>query len=105
MTEEKFLEQYIFEGLQNLNTGFDSNTIWHFSEEDFETVMDRVEEYGVTVLGLECWTRNKFRSVKYQEDYKDVENWHRNAFKTLRTEDQGCVFSATYEIPPELLKA
>lgn len=104
MTEEQFLEEYIFAGLTNRNTGFDAATIKHFSEEDFETIMNRIENYNLTILGIECWTKQRIRTVKFIEDYKDHSLWHRTAFVEMRSKHRGCIFSGTYEVPAELLK-
>ena len=104
MTEQKFLEDFIFNGLKNLNEGVDASTIYHFSEEDFETVLERIEEYDIEIFGIECWTKNKIRTVKYEEDYSAVKHWHRIAYKELRRQRIPCTFSATYDIPPGILK-
>lgn len=103
MTEEQFLDKFVFYELENMNDGFDAPLIRYFAEDDFETVMDRIEELSINILGIECWVQKKFRNVKYKEDYPGAENWHRKAYKDMRREGFTCYFSATYDIPPVLL--
>lgn len=45
----KFLENYIFKGLTNLNDGFDVPTIYYFSKDDFDIVLKRVEKREVGI--------------------------------------------------------
>lgn len=104
MTEEHFMDKFVFHELENRNDGFDAPSIRYFSEEDFETVMERIEELGIEIFGIECWVQKKFKRVKYREDYPRMEKWHRNAYKDMRREGYACYFSATYEVPPELLR-
>jgi hypothetical protein len=42
----RFLRRVIYAGLKDLNTGFDSPLICHFSPEDFLIVTDRCESLG-----------------------------------------------------------
>lgn len=104
MREEDFLVQFIFCGLKNMNNGIDSDSIWHFSIEDFETVMDRIEQHNILMLGIECWSHKKIRTVKYADSYEYVDKWHRKAVAELhRSNAFPCTFAATYEIPDVLL--
>jgi hypothetical protein len=50
--QQEFLEAQVFAGLKNLNTGFDSPTIWYFTKEDFEIVLNRVENFGIGIFGI-----------------------------------------------------
>jgi hypothetical protein len=54
--EDRFLREVICAGLKDLNTGFDSPLIGHFSPEDFLIVIDRCESLGVDVIGIEVST-------------------------------------------------
>jgi hypothetical protein len=58
--EDRFLREVIYAGLTDLNTGFDSPLIGHFSPEDFLIVIDRCEALNVRVIGIEViqLTRN-----------------------------------------------
>jgi hypothetical protein len=50
---DRFLREVIYTGLTDLNTGFDSALIGHFSAEDFLIVIDRCESLNVEVIGIE----------------------------------------------------
>ena len=54
--EHRFLRDVIYAGLTDLNTGFDSPLIGHFSPEDFLTVIDRCESLNVRIIGIEVFT-------------------------------------------------
>ena len=49
MDKLDYLIGHVFVGLENLNDGFDSESIYYFSENDFEIVLDRVEKLGIEV--------------------------------------------------------
>ncbi len=49
MNKTEFLLNNLFYGLENLNTGFDTETIYYFSESEFQTVIDRAEKSGVKI--------------------------------------------------------
>ena len=53
LKKEEFLKSKIFFGLENLNNGFDSESIYYFSESDFEIVLNRVEKNGIGIYGIE----------------------------------------------------
>jgi hypothetical protein len=52
----RFLREVIYAGLTDLNTGFDSPLIGHFSPADFLTVIDRCESLNVRIVGVEVFT-------------------------------------------------
>jgi hypothetical protein len=54
--EDRFLREVIYAGLTDLNTGFDSPLIGHFSPADFLTVIDRCESLDVRVIVIEVFT-------------------------------------------------
>ena len=103
MTEHEFLELNVFHDLKNYNSGYDDDKIWHFDVKDFPIVMERAEEFGVRILGIECWEDEKEKYTKYREDYEhDI--WHRTAYKELIDNHSPCTFAATFEIPPLYFK-
>jgi len=53
INEKAFLDKNIFQGLNNLNNGFDSQLIKYFSELEFEIVLKRVEKLGLGIYGIE----------------------------------------------------
>ena len=48
----KFLEQHIFYDLENLNDGFDSESIKYFNKKDFEKILDRAEYFKLEIFGM-----------------------------------------------------
>src|SRR5690606_20643039 len=100
---QEFLELNVFYDLRNLNTGYDSDMLWHFSADDFRTVMDRAEGLGMQVLGIECWEKEEEKFTKYFEDYR-VDKWHRQAYDELLNQHSPCVFTATFDVPAYLLR-
>src|ERR1700682_2837515 len=53
--DHRFMEEVVYAGLKNLNTGFDSPLISHFSPDEFGTVIDRCEPLNVSVIGIEVF--------------------------------------------------
>lgn len=104
--ELAFLDKNIFRGLKNLNNGFDAKSIKYFSESDFEIVLNRVKELGLGIFGIEPWSNGSFYEVSIFEDYtnnsKDS-SWYNIAFENFKKEGKGLVYSATYDIPVEIL--
>lgn len=106
--EKNYLDKHVFAGLKNLNTGFDSPTISYFSESDFEKVLDRVENLGLGIHGIEPWQNGEYFSVLVCEDSgMDSLNpkWYWDAFKHFKDMNEDLQYSATYFIPDKLLKA
>jgi hypothetical protein len=54
--DDRFLRQVVYAGLRDLNVGFDSPLICHFSPVDFLTVISRCESLHVRVIGIEIFT-------------------------------------------------
>ena len=105
MGKKTYLEKYIFKGLRNLNDGFDSESIKYFSQEDFKIVLDRVEEKGIGIHGIEPWKNKEFFDVKVCEEYsKDPTDprWYRKAFQEFIEADKELMYAATYLIPDKI---
>ncbi len=105
--EQKFLEHYVFQGLKNLNNGFDSKCIYYFSKEDFEIVLNRVEFFKIGILGVEPWPDGSYRTtllVNDSEYQADDPQWYRAAFKQLLDMGITSHFSASYFVPDQLLE-
>ena len=106
--KKKYLDEHVFAGLQNLNTGFDSPTISYFSESDFEKVLDRVENLGLGIHGIEPWQNGEYFGVLvYEDSGMDPTNpkWYRDAFKHFKEMQKNLQYAASYFIPAKLLKA
>ena len=54
--EHRFMEEVVYAGLQNINTGFDAEGIFHFSPADFGKVIDRCEPLQIFPNGIEVFT-------------------------------------------------
>jgi hypothetical protein len=51
--EFQFLWEVIFHGLEDLNSGFDSPSLPHFSPDDFAIVIERCAQHHVSIIGIE----------------------------------------------------
>ena len=106
MKELKYLKANVFNGLENLNDGFDSESIYYFSESDFEIVLNRVQKLGIGIMGIETWLNGEFYNVKVVEDYNTFSTdpkWYQKAFAEFRINKKSLKYAASYEIPKELL--
>jgi len=106
LQELKFLENHIFLGLNNLNDGFDAERIFYFSESDFEIVLDRVEEFQISVYGIEPWLNKEFFDVHTYEDYNlsaSDPKWYRAAFGEFKAVNRELLYSASLGVPFSLL--
>ena len=104
--KRKFLKKNVFIGLENLNDGFDSRSIYYFSESDFEVVLNRVEEYGIGIMGIEPWLNGDYYGVMVVEDFntntKDPK-WYRKAFSEFKKSGKNLMYAASYDVPIELI--
>ncbi|WCO00287.1 hypothetical protein [Psychroserpens ponticola] len=104
--ESQYLKTNVFNGLENLNDGFDSESIYYFSESDFEIVLGRVEKNEIAIFGIEPWLNGDFYDVLSYEDYKTVANdpkWYRKAFTEFKNREKNLMYSASYQVPKKLL--
>ena len=103
--ELEYLKTNVFNGLENLNDGFDSELIYYFSEYDFGIVLDRVEENGIAIFGIEPWLNGDFYDVLNYEDYNTRANdpkWYRKAFAEFKNRGKNLMYSASYRVPKKL---
>lgn len=106
MTEAEFLEKKVFVDLINVNDGFDETNNLHFSEWDFEIVLQRAEYFGLGIYTIEAWLEGKVQDIAHHERFKKKAtdpNWYKKALLTFKTEQSGLTFSATYKVSPKLL--
>jgi hypothetical protein len=106
MKELEYLKTNVFNGVKNLNDGFDSKDIFYFSESDFETVLNRVEKNGIGIFGIEPWLNGDFYGVMVVEDFNTTANdpkWYRKAFSEFKKSGKKLMYAASYEVPKELL--
>ena len=106
MEQTAFLEKKVFTDLKNLNDGFDKESMQHFSETDFEIVLQRVEHFGIGVYKIEAWLDGVFHAIAEHTDLNkkatDV-RWCKKILLTFKTRQSGLSFAATYKVSPKLL--
>ncbi|GHC57671.1 hypothetical protein [Ulvibacter litoralis] len=107
MTKEEYLNKHIYQGLKNLNTGFDAPSIYYFSENDFQVILKRVEEKGIGLTGIEPWQNGEYFDVKCFEDYDKLSTnsrWYWKAFEEFcKLNIRDLQFAASFYIPQENL--
>jgi hypothetical protein len=106
MDEQEYLDKNIFQGLKNLNDGFDAVSIKYFSQTDFEIVLARIEKFGLGITGIEPWKDGEFFDVAVYEDFTinpSNPNWYKKAFKGFVELNEDLQYAATYYVPKELL--
>lgn len=107
MEKTDFLLNNIFTDLQNVNQGADKGDVYHFSELDFETVLERVEHFGLGVFEIETWLNGASTSSVGHEEHKKKATdpkWYKKAYLTFKSKQEGLNFSATYKVPTKLLE-
>ncbi|MCD9563401.1 hypothetical protein [Tenacibaculum maritimum] len=99
--EEKhqYLVKNIYDGLTNLNTGFDSPYIYYFNESDFEIILDRVEKHNITISGIEPWKNDEYYDVRVMEEYPDDKLWYRKVFEDYKALKENLQYAASYLLP------
>lgn len=106
LKELQYLRANVFNGLENLNNGFDAESIHYFSEPQFEIVLDRIEKKGIGVYGIEPWINGSFYDVLGFEDFNTTPSdpkWYRKAFAEFKKSGKNLMYAASYEIPKKLL--
>jgi hypothetical protein len=107
--EDRFLREVLYAGLTDLNTGFDSPLVGHFSPVDFFTVIDRCESLSVRVIGIEVFTTDveppsKVQMVDIEISSEEGYDWSRRLVRKYM-EKSAITISATFGVPDELLKS
>jgi hypothetical protein len=107
MEKTEFLQKNIFTDLKNINDGFDTETTHYFSESDFETVLKRVEHFGIGIYGIEPWFEGELYDTSAHEEHKKKATdpkWYNKAFRTFKTRQPGLSYAATYKVSKKLLE-
>ena len=100
-----YLNKNIFYGLQDLNTGFDAEPVKYFSESDFQIILERAEELGLGIYGIEPWRDGEFYDVLTHEDYQTSptdSNWYKEAFRTFKNQEGNLLYAATFDVHKNL---
>ncbi|MGJ8664879.1 MAG: hypothetical protein ACSHW7_00805 [Patiriisocius sp.] len=106
MTKQEFLEAHIFQGLENLNDGFDIENTHCFSETEFNTVIDRSEKLGVGIYAIAPWHEGKLFGAKVNDDFRKKATdarWYKTAFFAFKREQKDMKYTATFRISEALL--
>jgi hypothetical protein len=106
MEQPEFLEKNVFIDLKNLNKGADKATVHYFSESNFETVLQRVEHFGIGVYKIETRLNGKVSEIVAHDDFKKKATdpkWYKKAFLTSKSRQPGLSYSATYKVSNKLL--
>ncbi|CAM3624556.1 hypothetical protein ZORO111903_13780 [Zobellia roscoffensis] len=106
MDKAEFFDKNIFQNLKNLNTGFDSDSTQYFSEADFETVLERIENFGIGIYEIKPRLEEDFLEVKVNEDYRKKATdakWYKRAFSDYKKQHANLKFSASYKVSDKLL--
>lgn len=100
-TKTDYLNINVFYNLKNRNNGFDAESIYYFSQSDFEIIINRIEKLGIGILGIEPWLNGEFYDIKVVEDYGGISSdskWYRKAFEEFKKENENLLYAASYEI-------
>lgn len=105
-TQLEYLKRHVYLRLSNVNDGYDVPGIYYFKPHDFAVVLQRVQELGIGINGIEVW-RNKqpygvLTSYDYNLEPHDL-NWYIPAFMYFEDLGLDLTYSASFEIPYELI--
>jgi hypothetical protein len=106
MEQTEFLASKVFTNLTNLNDGFDKATNLHFSETDFETIIERAEYFGIGIYTIEGWLDGVYYDAANHEDFNKKATdplWYKKALKTMSMRQPGLSYTATYKVSKKLL--
>jgi hypothetical protein len=101
--DNRFLREVIYAGLRDLNTGFDSPQIGHFSPDDFLIIIDRCESLHVRVIGIEVFTTDveppwKAGFLEVVLSPEEGYEWARRLVRSYQDEPN-ITICATFEVP------
>jgi len=106
MEKTEFLKKNIFHNLENHNADFEADAVFYFSEADFQTVLERVEQFGICIYRIEPRFEGASIDAKINEDYRKKATdpkWYKRAFFELKKQHPNLQYSATYRVSEKLL--
>lgn len=106
--KHRFMDEVVFVGLKNLNTGFDAAGIHHFSPAGFGEVIKRCEPLCVSPIGIEMFTTDggfvdcqiRPENLSLDETYA----WARQLVEEY-LETPEITMTATFDVPDSLLES
>jgi len=107
MEHTEFLEKHVFNDLENLNDGFDTEITHCFSEKDFETVLKRTEHLGIDLYTVNKYIEGEPFDTANHEVYKKKATdakWYTKAFFDFKKRQNNLVYGATYKVSKKLLE-
>jgi hypothetical protein len=107
--DHRFLRDVIYAGLTDLNTGFDSLLIGHFSLEDFVVVIHRCESLNVRIIGIEVFTNDvelpwKVGLLSVEISPEDGYDWPRRLVMEYQ-ERSDITICASFDVPDAVLNS
>lgn len=106
MEQPQFLEQYVFKGLTNVNPAKTEDAVHHFSEKDFEEVLNRCAYFGIGIYTIESFLDGESFGASVHEDFRKKATdaaWYEKAFATFRMTTPGMTYCGTYKVSLKLL--
>jgi aryl-alcohol dehydrogenase-like predicted oxidoreductase len=104
--EQQFLVDKIFFDLNNQNDGLDEEKNY-FSQEHFQTILERVEHYGIGIFTIESYHQGKLHQAAHHEEYRKkatIPQWYKSAFGSMKRSQDNLLYRADFKVPNALLK-
>jgi hypothetical protein len=95
--DHRFLQEAVLAGLKDLNTGFDSSLIGHFSPANFLVVIDRCEPLHIRVIGIEVFVSGT-DFLEAEISPEDGYDWARRLAQRYQGRSDVTI-CATFEVP------
>jgi hypothetical protein len=105
LTGFEYLYRHVYTGLAKISRGTSVPGNYIFNEAEFEIVLLRVQELKLGVARIKVWHGQQLiKAVSPNEAFKPNDpNWYFNAFWHFQTTQAGLQYSASFEIPYELI--
>lgn len=106
MEQPEFLEQHVFNGLTNVNESKEDNAPQHFSEKDFDEILNRCEYFGIGIYTIESFKDGDSYGASLHEDFRKKAtdaSWYDKAFSTFRLSQDGMTYTGTFKVSLKLL--
>lgn len=101
-----YADKYLYAGLTNQREYIDSSKTFFLNKADCAALLQRVEEQGLGVLGIETWKNGEFHSVQVYEEHSNADpydtSWYYDAFRYVKG-DPELIYLCTFEVPLEKL--
>lgn len=103
--DHQFLREVVYVDLPDLNTGFDSPDIGHFSPEDFLVIIDRCESLGVRLVGVEVFSTVvgppwKLAMLEVETSPEEGFEWARRLARRYKGKSD-ITLCATFDVPAD----